>query len=175
MSAEGENVRYHHDFLSNIDEVKSYTIDFILWKEKWDSYVNPSIELNWNCVKLEENSKNLIPTGKGIYALIIEPRISQFPSFGYLVYIGQTGYESNRDLRKRFTDYLREKNKKKRPKIYFLLNKWDDYIYFYYAEVDTNEVNLIELEQKLLDTFLPPYSDRGFSAEIGDMKKVAEK
>ena len=164
-----------HDLINNVKEAKIYKIDFILWKEQWDRYINPSIELNWNCVKLEENSKNRIPTGKGIYALFVEPRIAQFPTFGYLMYIGQTGYQSKHNLRKRFGDYLREKKNVKRPAIYFLLNTWDDYIYFYYTEVDPNEVDLKELEQKLLDTFTPPFSERGYSAVIGSIKKITEK
>ena len=70
---------------------------------------------------------------------------------------------------------LVKKRHVKRPAIYFLLNTWKGYIYFYYTEVDPNAVDLKELEQKLLDTFTPPFSERGYSAVIGAIKKITEK
>ena len=48
-----------------------------------------------------------------------------------------------------------------------MLNTWEDYLYFYYVEVDPAQMNLKQLEQKLLDTFTPPFVDRGYSAHVG--------
>lgn len=164
----------YHDLIDIKKDVGIYQVRFLLWKDQWDSYADLSVELNWKCVKFEKDNVDQIPTAKGIYALFVEPRIAQFPSHGYLMYIGQSGYESNHNLRERFKDYLYERKRVKRVHINYLLNTWEDHIYFYYAEVDPNEANLLELERKLLDTFIPPYTHRGFSVKISTIRKILE-
>lgn len=155
-----------------ISSARIYKQDFRLLTPQWDSYTDPPIPLNWKCVKFEENNANQIPTKKGVYAFFVEPRIAEFPSHGYLMYIGQTGHNSERNLRKRFRDYLSEKRRPERPLIHFMLTTWENYLYFYYIEVDPSELNIKELEQKLLDTFIPPFSQAGYSAEIGPAAKL---
>ena len=111
----------YQDVISPIKDVRTYRVNFLLWKEQWDAYIAPPISLNWKCVKFEENSAAQIPTEKGIYAFVIEPRLPQFPSHGYVTYIGETGHNSNRNLRKRFRDYLNDKKKPKRNLIHSML------------------------------------------------------
>ncbi len=155
-----------------ISSARIYKQNFLLLTPQWDSYTDPPIPLNWKCVKFEENNANQIPTKKGVYAFFVEPRIAEFPSHGYLMYIGQTGHNSERNLRKRFRDYLSEKRKPERPLIHFMLTTWESYLYFYYIEIDPSELNIKKLEQKLLDTFIPPFSQAGYSAEIGPAAKL---
>ena len=161
----------YYDVIDQQKEVNIYKRQFLLWKKQWDAYTDPPIPLDWQCVKFEENNANLIPTERGIYAFFIEPRIANFPSHGYLTYLGQTGYKSERNLRKRFRDYLYYKRNPKRRRVHSMLNTWEGYLYFYFAEVDTTRMDLKLLERKLLDTFTPPFVDRGYSAEIGDVLK----
>ena len=142
-----------------------YKRAFLMWTTQWDNYPNP-IALNWKCVKFEKGNKNQIPSEKGIYAFFVEPRIANFPSHGYLMYIGQTGQDSNHNLRKRFGNYINKGEGKKRRGIKFMLNTWKSYLYFYYVEVDPDQINLEQLEQILLDTFIPPFVKRGFSVKI---------
>ena len=78
------------------------------------------------------------------------------------------------NLQKRFEDYLQEKKRSKRIHIYRMLNLWEDYLYFYYAEVNPTQTDLKQLEQKLLDTFIPPFSKRGYSAKIGEIIRGLE-
>ena len=92
----------YQDVIRPRKDVRTYRVNFLLWKEQWDAYIAPPIPLNWKCVKFEENNAAQIPTEKGIYAFVIEPRLPQFPSHGYVTYIGETGHNSNRNLRKRF-------------------------------------------------------------------------
>ena len=164
----------YHDIFDEHKDANIYQRKFLLWREQWDKYTNPSIQLNWKHEKFETNNKNKIPSEKGIYAFFIEPRLSQFPSPAYLTYIGETGYESNHNLRKRFGDYLYYKKKPIRRRIYLMLNMWEDYLYFYYAKVDPNQTNLKLLEQYLLDTFTPPFSKEGYSAKIGQIIRDLE-
>ena len=161
----------YYNVMDQQKEVRIYQEHFLLWKTQWDAYTDPPIPLDWKCVKFEENNITQVPTEKGIYAFFIEPRIAKFPSHGYLTYIGQTGYQSERNLRKRFGDYLQDKKRPKRVRVNLLLNTWEDYLYFYYAEVDPAQMDLRQLEQMLLDTFTPPFVERGHSAHISNIIK----
>ena len=161
----------YQDVIDQQKDVSIYQRSFFLWKEQWDAYTDPPIGLDWQYVKFESNNANKIPTQKGIYAFFIEPRIGNFPSHGYLIYLGQTGHKSGRDLRKRFRDYLYDKKRPKRRRVHLMLNTWENYLYFYYAEIDPSEMDLKQLEQMLLDTFTPPFVERGYSAEVGAIIK----
>lgn len=166
----------YYDVINQLKDASIYQEKFLLWKTQWDAYTDPQIPLNWKCVKFERDNKSQIPTKKGIYAFFIKPRIANFPSHAYLTYIGEAGHESNGNLQKRFEDYLQEKKRDKRIHIYRMLNVWEDYLYFYYAEVNPiqTDLNLKQLEQKLLDTFTPPFSKRGYSAKIGKIVRGLE-
>lgn len=147
------------------DEVASYDQRFTLWLTGWKNYPAP-ISLNWKSVKFERENRSTIPESQGIYAFFVVPQVANFRNHAYLMYIGETGQDSNNNLREKFSEYFAYKRNHKRPHIHRLLNKWDDYLYFYYAEIPHNTINLYELETMLLDTFQPPYNIRDFSAEI---------
>ena len=140
------------DLVQAQDEAASYQQEFILWPTRWKNYPAP-IHLNWKSVKFEEKNKATIPENKGIYAFFVEPQVADFQSHAYLMYIGETGQDSNNNLRERFGQYFSYKKNHKRPNIHRLLNKWDGYLYFYYVEIPHNTINLFELETMLLDTF----------------------
>lgn len=163
----------YQDVIRPRQDVRTYRVSFLLWKEQWDAYIAPPISLNWKCVKFEENSAIQIPKEKGVYAFVVEPRIAQLRSHGYVMYIGETGHKSQRHLRKRFGDYLNDKKKPKRNLIHSMLTTWEDYLYFYYVEVDSSQMDIKQLEQKLLDTFTPPFSQTGYSAEVGAAVKLS--
>ena len=164
----------YYDIIDQIKDASIYQQKFLLWKEQWDTYTSPPIQLNWKHVKFETSNKNKIPTEKGIYAFFVEPRLPQFPSPAYLTYIGETGYKSDGNLQQRFENYLQEKKRPKRIHIYRMLNIWEDYLYFHYAEVNPTQTDLKQLERKLLDTFIPPFSRRGYSAEISEILRGLE-
>ena len=161
----------YHDVVNQQKDVRIYQIDFFLWKQQWDAYTAPPIPLDWQCVKFEKGNASQVPMEKGVYAFFIEPRIPKFPSHGYLIYIGQAGYKGKRHLRKRFGDYLQDKKRPKRTRVNLVLNIWEDYLYFYYAKVNPTQMDLKQLETKLLDTFTPPFVKRGHSAYVGEVIK----
>ena len=163
-----------YDLIHEVSGAKKYQCEFLMWKDQWNNYQNP-IPLEWKCVKFEQKNRRQIPNSKGIYAFFVEPRTANFPSHSYLMYIGESGHDSNRNLRKRFGDYFYEKKGTNRATIEYMLNLWEGYLYFYYAEVDPNQFDLEELERILLDTFTPPYSDRGFSANITEVLKILRR
>ena len=173
----------YYDISVRTADARIYKQDFLLLTPQWDSYTDPPIPLNWKCVKFEKNNANQIPTEKGVYAFFIEPRIAEFPSHGYLMYIGQAGHNSQRNLRKRFRDYLFYKNLSdkelskypSKESVHFMLNTWESYLYFYFVAVNPSQMNIKQLEQKLLDTFTPPFTDRGHSGKISRIVKVARR
>ena len=154
------------DLFNAQHEVLSYDQTFTLWATGWKNYQVP-ISLNWKSVKFEKENRMAIPENQGIYAFFVEPRVADFRNHAYLMYIGETGQDSNNNLRERFSQYFSYKRNYKRPHIHWLLNNWEGYLYFYYVEIPHNTMNLNELETMLLDTFLPPYNLKDFSAEIG--------
>lgn len=82
------------------------------------------------------------------------------------MYIGQT----ERPLRVRFREYLRDRNNpKSHPKILELLNRYEDYLHFCYVTIAEKE-RITEIERALINAFQPPCNDR-FPAETSDAKE----
>jgi hypothetical protein len=69
---------------------------------------------------------------------------------------------------------LREKVRPKRPGVGWFLNTWDTCLAFHFAVLDPAAVDLFDVEKKLNDAMLPPYSRADFSPEIRQMKRLAE-
>ena len=46
----------YQDVIHPKKDVRTYRVNFLLWKEQWDVYIAPPVPLNWKCVKFEENS-----------------------------------------------------------------------------------------------------------------------
>ena len=85
----------------------------------------------------------------------------------YLMYIGKT----DRTLRKRFGEYLAERDSDRgRPRIIKLLRRYDGFVHFCYAPVKA-ATSLARLENKLLDAFVPPANDR-LPARISRISKA---
>lgn len=160
-----------YDFIKQVDELKASKHEFCLNISSWESYPN-NTTLVWHLVKFEKEKKGEIPLKSGIYAFFIKPGIACFQDHAYLIYIGITGEDSKNQLRNRFMQYIYGIKGKKRVKLNYILKKWKNYIYFYYAEIEDDETTLDELEIQLNDAFLPPCNIKNFSAEVRDKVKV---
>src|SRR5579864_635031 len=107
------------DIINEQNEFSAHTYAVTLWPKRWKGYSNPH-PLKWTLVKLEDASRkaNAVPSGAGIYTLLVQPGIADHPSCSFLLYVGQT-----KSLLARFGDYLTsEKKETGRPKIFRLLN-----------------------------------------------------
>jgi hypothetical protein len=62
------------------------------------------VNLSWSLYPFSEASRDQIPQQQGVYAFLIVPAIAGNLSVAYLMYIGET----DRTLRTRFGEYLRE-------------------------------------------------------------------
>jgi len=138
------------EFLDAVYQAKAHKQEFLLWPHSWKSYTC-KIPFVWTTVKFDRNNKSKIPHKPGIYGFLIQPNIASSLNGSYLFYIGET----ERPLQVRFEEYLREKNKMGRPKIYRWLNQYDDFVYFTCAEV-VDKYNLKEIEKDLLEALVPP-------------------
>lgn len=46
----------YQDVIRPEKDVRTYRVNFLLWREQWDVYTTPPMSLNWKCVKFEESS-----------------------------------------------------------------------------------------------------------------------
>lgn len=125
-----------------------------------------SPRLQWQSVKFSPASKRMIPTEPGLYAFVVRIQHEGLPPNGWVMYIGQTGDgASSATLRSRFGQYLQNKEKPRgRPKVFFMLNAWDESLEFFFAPEPGRKMQLEQLETELLGAFRPPFTDRTYPA-----------
>lgn len=148
-----------------VDAAKIHFQRLLLWPKQWTTFLNLQRSkkwdfFDWKIFKFNNDQINMIPQHKGIYSFIIKPEIALHPACSYIMYIGK----SERSLKDRFKEYLREKtDPKARPKIKDLLKKYDDYLYFCCTEIPADKIN--EIETKLISAYMPP-CNRVYEASI---------
>ena len=147
-----------HDIIKEQDELAAHSPPITMWPKKWKSYPNPRV-LSWKLVRLVNASRNSVPFKSGIYSLLIRPDIAAHPSCSYLMYIGQTV-----DLRTRFGNYLTSERKETgRAKLFRLLNRYDEYLWFCFCEVP--EADLDTVEDALIEAYVP-HANGDFPADM---------
>jgi len=145
------------DLIRIQDEMKAHTREFALWPLKWQQYVPGNYA--WQLRRLRAADVNTVPDSAGVYTLLIQPGIATHPSCSYLMYVGRSD-----SLRRRFREYLGpERRATGRPKIYRLLNRYSDYLWFCFTEVEA--ANTKAVEDALMTAYLPPENDQ-LPAEI---------
>lgn len=132
---------------------------FMLWPRQWTGYKHAS-PFDWHVVPFTQTSATGIPTDRGIYAFLIQPKIASDVQASYLVYLGQTD-----SLRRRFRQYLQEaKSDLGRPKLVSLLTLYRGFLYFSYSTIPEPQ-DLTPVEDALLEALIPPENDQ-FPASV---------
>ncbi len=134
--------------------VQFHIKSFLLYPSFWENTVNHvSIPLTWNLCRFEASNHSTIPREKGIYCFVVKPNVPHFFETSYLLYIGKT----NRTLYDRYKEYLNDQSGKGKPrsKVYEMLKIYRDHIYFYYAEIPSQQ-NVDNCEERFLNIFFPP-------------------
>jgi hypothetical protein len=163
--AGGGDILVVHDFVSKVDGFKSDIRDFLISPKRWNSS-RVKFSLNWTTIKFEDGNRPLVPNERGVYAFTVSRVNGHFPPNNYVMYIGITGSKQpNRTLNKRYYEYMREKMRKKRPGVHYMLNKYDGDVYFNYCVI-ADAVDLSQLELDLNDAIIPPVVVKDFTAEI---------
>lgn len=161
-----------HDFVTEVDDLKSHFERFCLHPPSWDAFHCP-YSLEWDWVKFNEVDLSEVPDTRGVYAFVVEPDIPGVFQHGYPFYVGETGDRNDRTLRVRYNEYVQNEQRiRERHGIHYMLKKWGAHMYFYFAEIPDRRRRLKLLEAALNDALLPPFSVRDFSAEVRPLVKV---
>lgn len=169
-----------YDFARRATEEKNfrhYKQHFWLNPKQLRAFTLP-VQLTWFRVPFRARVLGTVINRPGVYAFSVAHDAGGLPPHGYVLYVGQTGAKKKgniRTLRQRAKEYFREKKTGSRPHIASFLNKWSKCLYFYYAQLDPAVVNLLDVETKLNDALIPPYSVGDFSPEIRRLKRITEK
>lgn len=135
----------------------------ILSPVQWATCSLP-IKLKWKHVKFSpENSRHVPNATGGVYTFVVKPDIAEHPACSYLLYVGK----ADKSFRERYYAYIKDKrlgDKSRRPHVEEMLNKWDGHLYFYYAEIERQEL-IQTIEQILLAAYLPP-TNKSFPGEV---------
>lgn len=129
----------------------------------------------WNAVPFAETSRAQIPKQRGLYCFLARPAVDGLPPVGYPLYVGETGDKSRSHLQRRFSEYLVERKKPKRMKMLYVFEELQDHIVFAYTEILDPHVSLKNLEARLTDALVPPYSDDDFSAAMRPSVPIARR
>jgi len=168
----------YHDFNTETEFQRNlswYTQRFVIFPEQLMS-LSLTISLDWKRLQFNAANKKKVSQKRGVYAFVIQHDDSNLPQHGYITYIGITGFDSSdRNLQKRYQEYLRDQERPKRPPIHNMLNKWKECLYFHFAEVEDETVDLKDMEKKLSGAVIPPYSTNDFEADIRQAKGIWEK
>ena len=142
-----------YDIVSEADTGKKYCRKFILWPKYWKRYPAKA-NLSWQFIRYTRAEINNLPEKPGVYAFVVKPGIAGLTECNYLLYVGKAKEQS---LKVRCKQYLDELNKKK-PRIFIaqMFNLWKDHLFLYYSELDSSKVNISDIENNLLLSFLPP-------------------
>ena len=134
------------------------------------------VALQWHQKPFREKNAGEIAEQPGVYAFAIAHGQVGLPPHGYILYIGQVGAKRGapRTLRARFKEYFREKSSGKRPKVSYFLNTWDTCLVFHFASLNPNAVNILDVEKRLNDAIIPPFSQADFSPRIRRIKHLSE-
>jgi hypothetical protein len=161
------------DFVKAVDELKTFSQNFILNHSAWSS-VKIASKLDWKKLKFVPDNLKNVPSAPGVYAFMIGTDNPALPPFSYLVYIGIAGYKANspRNLRVRYRNYMDEEVDLIRAKVHYFLNKYSGSTYFYYAEVDRDLYSLEDIERELNDKLIPAANINDFSGEIRQQVKA---
>jgi hypothetical protein len=135
----------------------------ILSPVQWAACQLP-IKLKWKSVKFSSANSKYVPNGSGgVYTFVVKPDIADHPACSYLLYVGK----ADKSFRERYYAYLQDKrlgDKSRRPHVEDMLSKWDGHLWFYYAEIDRQEL-IPSIEEILLAAYLPP-TNKSFPGEV---------
>lgn len=161
------------DIVNQVAKYKANIHAFFLDVDTWKKFKTRH-NLVWQRMRFEAGSLASIPEERGIYAFTVELLPTKLPAHGYIMYVGITGDASSSNLRKRFAQYLREmKDRRGRPRVVHMLNKWQSDLFFNFVPLPAPNVNLAKLESAMLDAIIPPINVRDMSADITAARKAA--
>lgn len=148
------------------DYLRDHSFRVYLWPDLWRGQAG-SQPYVWTEVPFRDDSVEVVPAEQGIYAFKIRIRDTIMPDHSVIVYFGQSGAGSQSNLRTRFRQYLRDRDRgAKRPKFEWLFSNWSDDLMFCFSSLAWAETDLRKLENDLSDAVIPVCSTLDFSAHV---------
>ena len=87
--------------------------------------------LDWIPSSYGSREIDKVPDDKrGIYAFAVCVDDNVLPPHGYVMYVGMAGRDSNRSLRERYADYLKQSYVVKRTTMAVLIGHWHEVLRF---------------------------------------------
>jgi len=152
--------------------LKDYKVPrMILSPRHWEKFSCP-VNLVWKPIHFSTDRAKDVPNNSyGVYTFVVQPGIAQHPQCSYLLYVGKV---ERQVFRARYRQYLREKEQmqdSRRPHISRMLQKWDGYLWFFYAPIENTEL-ISQVEDALLAAYLPDHN-RDFPSHVSYEHKCA--
>lgn len=135
-------------------DLKLHVQKFLLYPNHWEDKANFfPYKLKWRSCKFTKGNRVNVPSDMGVYCFVIVAKVPNFISTRYLMYVGQT----KRTLATRYGEYLVDQSGKgkARHKVEEMLDLYKKHLYFYFAAVNSGN-RIDEIEEKLINTFVPP-------------------
>ncbi|MDE0348828.1 MAG: hypothetical protein OXM56_03880 [Gammaproteobacteria bacterium] len=146
-----------HENDAAVASIKKYELEFILNTQKISDLDGSENPLTWNSIGFGKQEIDKVPADKeGIYAFVISDPRTFLPPHGYIMYIGLSGRDSFRSLHDRYSDYFKQSELQRRPRIKRMIVQWHSLLRFHFAPVDLPRAELKALEKRLITAFLPP-------------------
>jgi hypothetical protein len=114
-------------------EMMLHSHKMVMLPTLWAAFkADPTPTLAWAAFPFKDSSRASVPHAPGVYAFLVVPSIAGDLNVSYLMYIGET----ERTLRSRFAEYIREAQEDKiRPKLLRILPLYPEYLMFACASV----------------------------------------
>ena len=155
-------------FLLGLAEDDHRLVKMQPWPKRWAEF-HAKHQLVWAHYSFAPGSANEIPTTPGLYCFFVGLPPASLPPVGFPMYVGKT----ERTLRVRFAEYLREQdNEKGRVRVRKFLNVFKDELYFSCTSFVGTGAQVKELETDLHNALMPAYSDIGYSAEVRQKRQA---
>lgn len=160
----------HHDLVNFTKRYKAEKHEFYMDLAQWRRFKS-RIKFSWEKVRFEEAHHASVPNERGVYIFTVELSPTKLPSHGYIMYVGITGNDSEANLYKRYSQYLRQlKNQDGRPAVYYMLENWAGDLFFNYVAIPDTAVDLSKIEKSIINAIIPPINKRDLDAEITSVK-----
>lgn len=143
-----------------IYNIKTYVMNLELWANITTKTKTILSAVKPKVIPFDDKIQGkLSNTAKGIYIFVVKPELGIDPEPLHLMYVGKV--EASNTFHKRFYDYVGAIGKKdKRRNIQLLTNLWPGKTYVYVYELGVSDAEIVEIEDNLIDTIVPPMNNR---------------
>jgi hypothetical protein len=159
------------DLVRQTDKLKAEERQIFLDLKSWRSF-RTTHALKWQKTRFKKPNP-AIPKVRGLYAFTLELFPTILPPHGYILYVGITGDKAARTLRERYNEYFVEaRSANARPKVQYMLVKWQRDLFFNYVELPDPSIDLKELESAFINAVRPPVNERDFRAKVSRPRRA---